>query len=369
MAQKKEKTRPEKTAERGKIKSDFPKHTLEEALRVAQALENANGGKPLPPIETATALGISPGSSDLRVILSSSIKYGLTSGSYNQERVSLEELGRQIVEPKSPEEKHRAIVTAALQPPTFRAIYDYYKGKKLPEPTFFQNTVIREFGVPREHSEKCISVFNANSEFIGLIRMTTSGRWLTTEPIISSEKKTSEAETGDVDLKEEAEQQPEEASASQLQKQRSDKNAIFLGHGKNKKPLEQLKHILDQYKIPYKVAIQEPNVFRPISQKVADTMKECGAAILLITADEEFKDASDQTFWRPSENVVYELGAASVLYGGKIIIFKEDGVVFPTNFRDIGYIPFDKDALSSKTNELFAELIAFGLIKVTVGGD
>lgn len=56
-----------------------------------------------------------------------------------------------------------------------------------------------------------------------------------------------------------------------------------------------------------------------------------------------------------------------MLYGSKIIIFKEDTVDFPANFRDIGYISFEKDALSSKVNELFRELISFGLIKVSVG--
>jgi hypothetical protein len=65
---------------------------------------------------------------------------------------------------------------------------------------------------------------------------------------------------------------------------------------------------------------------------------------------------------------VYELGAASVLYGKRIIVFKEEAVHFPSNFRDIGHISFEKDRLDAKMNELFGELIAFGLIKITVGG-
>lgn len=35
---------------------------------------------------------------------------------------------------------------------------------------------------------------------------------------------------------------------------------IFIAHGKNKKPLEQLRRILDQFKVPYKVATEEPNL-------------------------------------------------------------------------------------------------------------
>jgi len=70
--------------------------------------------------------------------------------------------------------------------------------------------------------------------------------------------------------------------------------------------------------------------------------------------------------YRPSENVVFELGAASVLYGSRIIIFRDSRVQFPANFRDIGYITFEPGQLAAKVNELFRELIGFGLIKVSV---
>jgi predicted nucleotide-binding protein len=143
-------------------------------------------------------------------------------------------------------------------------------------------------------------------------------------------------------------------------------HAIFVGHGKNKKPLEQLENILNEYGIPYKVAIDEANQGRPISEKVAQVMEECGAAILLFTADEEFPSVAGDVIWRPSENVVYELGASSVMYGRRIIIFKEHAVRFPSNFRDIGYISFEKDQLDGKAIELFRELIAFRIIQVTV---
>ncbi len=70
-------------------------------------------------------------------------------------------------------------------------------------------------------------------------------------------------------------------------------------------------------------------------------MNECGAAVIIFTADEKFEDTTGRAVYRPSENVVFELGAASVLYGSRVIIFKEKGVDFPTNFRDIGFIEFD----------------------------
>lgn len=355
----------------GKIKSDFPKHTLEQAIRVPQALEDANGGQPLPPMETAAALGMSPGSSTFRTLLSAGINYGLTDGSYKAERVSLRPTGRSIVEPTGIEDRQRALVTATLTPATFRKIYEYYKGKKLPEQSFFENAVVRDFDIPREHAKICVSIFKDNMQFVGLIRDIKGSSWLSSEAAPAPAAPAAEQpEAEEEEFEDIAEQQAQAQPPARRNGSSADaaRNAIFVGHGKNKKPLEQLKQILEQYHIPHKVAVDEPNRGRPISQKVAETMKECGAAILIFTADEELRGENGEVVWKPSDNVVYELGAASALYGGKIIVFKEEGVDFPANFRDIGYISFEKDALSNKTNELFKELIAFGLIRVTVGG-
>jgi hypothetical protein len=114
------------------------------------------------------------------------------------------------------------------------------------------------------------------------------------------------------------------------------------------------------------LVVHPANKGRPISQKVAQLMNECGAAIIIFTADEEFKDATGETIFRPSENAVFDLGAASALYDSRVVIFKEAGVSFPTNFRDIGYIEFEKDRLDAKVNELFRELFGFQLITVSV---
>lgn len=140
---------------------------------------------------------------------------------------------------------------------------------------------------------------------------------------------------------------------------------IFVAHGKNKKPLEQLKKVLEAFKIPYKVSVDEPNLGRPISGKVRSVMESCNCAILIFSADEEFKDAEGKSIWRPSENVVYELGATGYLYDNRLVIMKEEGVTFPSNFRDIGYISFDKDNLEAKAMDILRELIGFGIVKIS----
>lgn len=148
---------------------------------------------------------------------------------------------------------------------------------------------------------------------------------------------------------------------------------VFIAHGKNRVPLDQLKKMLDQFKVKYAVAVDEPNKGRPISAKVANLMQaECSSAIFIFTADERFVVETDHgatsEIWRPSENVVYELGAASILYDRRIVIFKETRVSFPSDFSDLGYIEFESDQLVGQMGNLFSELVALDILEVRAKG-
>jgi hypothetical protein len=362
-------------SKRKRVQSDLPKVALEDAIRVAEAIESANAGNPYPPNDTAIALDISPGSSDWRTLTAASFKYGLTTGTYKTDRLTLTDLASRIVAPTSAEDRVAALFEAAIAPVTFKSVFDYFKGKKLPASNFLENTIAREFDVPKEHAGICAAVFIRNSQFIGLTRTTKTGQWLGDQPTglpdgaVEDEEHEDDGQLGEDEIDEEVsggvDVAPPPPSLS-VEPKRGKGKAVFLGHGKNKKPLEQLQKILTEYGVPFKVAVDEPNKGRPISEKVAQVMDECGAAILIFTADEEFRTVAGDEVWRPSENVVYELGASAIMYGRRIIIFKEASVTFPSNFRDIGYIQFEKDALDAKGVDLFRELIAFNIIQVSV---
>jgi predicted nucleotide-binding protein len=367
----------EKQSKPQKVTSDFPKHTLEDAIRIVVAIEDANAGNPYPPTDTAIALGVSPGSSTWRSLTAAANKYGLISGTYKTDRLSLTPIGTRVASPTSPEDRQTALVSAGFSPPKFAAIFEYFKGKKLPEAKFMENTLAREFEIPKQQAAQCAEIFIANATLLGLAREAPTGTWLGSEPAGSTLADVIDADEDEAGSDEGVEQpfdggqvenldasQPEIQAPKPVRKKRG--QAVFVGHGKSKKPLEQLVKILNEYGIPHKVAVDEANEGRPISTKVAQVMDECGAAILIFTADEEFRTVDGAEVWRPSENVVYELGAASILYDQRIIIFKEEGVTFPSNFKDIGYIEFQKNALESKGIDLFRELIAFKIIEVSV---
>ncbi len=98
-------------------------------------------------------------------------------------------------------------------------------------------------------------------------------------------------------------------------------------------------------------------------------MEQCGAAILIFSADVEYFDKDHNSVWKCSENVANELGAAAVMYDNRIILFKEEGVDLASNYSGIGYIPFDKNQLDAKVNELPARAFGMKIIKVSSGDD
>jgi Predicted nucleotide-binding protein containing TIR-like domain len=343
---------------------------------VAEAIERANAGQPYPPLETANAMGLSPASSVFRTLLAASARRGLTTGSHMAKRIAVLETGRDIVAPTSEEAAGAAVRKAALTPPVFQAIYGHYRGKKLPEDQYLTNTLTREFGVPAKDAERCARIFRTDMEHAGLLVPTKTGLFLTDNPDTASApgsiRTAQPAQVAGDDEGSSGASAPEvlavtpPAAPPEPQKPQPRK-AIFVGHGPDKTALTQLTKILDEWGLPYKVAEYEPNAFRPISEKVADLMSECGAAILIFTADRELRDADGNTVWLSSSNVSHELGAASVLYEGRVVVFREVGVDLASNYSGIGYIEFEKGKLSAHAMELFREIRHFGLIKISVG--
>lgn len=354
--------------------------TLQQALDVPNALMK-NGGNPLSAIDLATAVGKSPGSSTIRTLSAASSAYHLTGGGLTS-TTTMDKLGQAITSPTSAEEKARSLVTAALTPPLFKSVYDYYKGKKVPEKEFLVNTIIREFDVKAgSTAETFAEIFLTNMRFVGLTRTTPGGEWLHNDPMAARVEPAPDAGTVE-NQEEDLEEKPEVINQTRAlpveqppipppatPEKRKRPNKLFVGHGRNKKPLEQLTKILRDLGIPYLVAEDEANVGRPISKKVRDTMDQCGAAILIFSADIEHFDKDQDSIWHSGENVSHELGAAAVMYDDRVILFKEQTVDLASNFSGIGYIPFEKDRLDAEMSALLRELVALKFLKLSVGDE
>ena len=348
----------------------FPRDPLLKILPIAEAIWKDNAGNPFDIIDVAKAINQSPTSSAFIRQLSSSYRYGLTEGSPSTKIISLTPLGSSIVAPTVDTDIKAKLLEALLHPDIFRTVYTWMDRKPIPREDVFKNTLVKPpeaggFRILKEDVHEFVHVFKQNIQDYGLaddVRGTVYLRLDKLSPV------TQPATVGEVIEKGEKAKTVEEGAPitaavgvppKQITKQ------IFVAHGKNKKPLEQLKVILTQFKVPFQVAIDEPHKGRPISAKVAQLMRDCTSGIFIFTADEETKDAQGNSVLRPSDNVVFELGAGTILYGDKIVIFREDGVSFGSDFTDYGHITFEKDKLAAKAFELMKELIGLGFLQVT----
>lgn len=342
----------------------FPRYSIEEALVLATAISEKNAGKPMNRLLLADAIGRKPSSIQFRDLLSSSNKYGLTKGNEKSDLIELDENGRKIVQPTSLSEEQKGKLDAAMTPPLFSKIYSHFNGAKFPSGKFFHNTLNVTFGVPQEYTGEVEALLGSNGTLAGIIRDISGSPFVSISGFgdsFTEQNDTAESEgTTDEGLSQQDHSQQLGHQDTSTQDPIRVK-PIFIAHGKNHKPLEQLKGILDQFKIAYLVAEDEPHAGRPISTKVKDTMSQCGSAIFIFSRD---GGPSDEIV-TPNLNVTFELGAASVLYGDKIIMFKEDNLELPSDFSDLGYISFEKDHLNAKTMELFKELIDMGFVKIT----
>lgn len=149
----------------------FPKNTLEEAIDVAKAIEEKNAGNPMPADELVKAVGFKK-TTDWRFLdlLRSANQYGLVEGTGTTATVRLEQIGQDIVAPGSPIQRQAALLRSFRNVEDFKKVEGFYKGKKLPEDEFFENTLVREFSISRERVKTFIDVFTRNLDYLRAFR-------------------------------------------------------------------------------------------------------------------------------------------------------------------------------------------------------
>ena len=145
----------------------FPKNSLEDAIRIAKAIEEKNAGNPMPAKDLAVAVGYKQ-AQDWRFLdlLRSANQYGLVTGSGIAASVHLTSLGQDVIAPSSPTQRSQGLLSAFRMVKGFESVENYYGGKPIPEDEFFLNTVTREFGVSRERVDQFAKVFRENLAYL-----------------------------------------------------------------------------------------------------------------------------------------------------------------------------------------------------------
>lgn len=146
----------------------YPRRTLEQALRVPQALRDSNGGQPWPSTEVANALGLGPRSGNFFYLTSAAKQYNLTEGTRDTAEISLTNLGRRAVYPSSAEEERAALREGFLSVPVFREVLEHYGGNNLPEPQYRENTLFTRFNLDPAVQDEFVDILNKNCRFVGI---------------------------------------------------------------------------------------------------------------------------------------------------------------------------------------------------------
>ncbi|MEM9412673.1 MAG: hypothetical protein AAGA30_16290 [Planctomycetota bacterium] len=147
----------------------FPKNTLEDALLVARAIEDKNAGNPMKAADLVKAVGYNqPNDWRFLELLRSANQYGLVVGTGKSATVELDTIGEDVVAPSSSSQRQQALLSAFRNVDEFRKVEDFYGGKRIPEDEFFENTVVREFGIPRDRVKTFKSVFTDNLRYLNM---------------------------------------------------------------------------------------------------------------------------------------------------------------------------------------------------------
>lgn len=154
----KRKTQTPKDSTRTSSTSNYPRHTLEKALRIPNAIIEQNAGKETSEKEAAGFLGITNPKGPFQLEVSSSSKYGFI------ERPSIglmkpSELAKRILRPQSSEDELRGLREAILNAPVISEVYKHYRGENLPDRKFFENTLTETFKIPSEKLTEFIEIF------------------------------------------------------------------------------------------------------------------------------------------------------------------------------------------------------------------
>jgi hypothetical protein len=149
----------------------------------------------------AEAIGWAPGSTRFRDMVTAANKYGLITGNYNSEIVSLATLGERAASPRSEEDHLEALRQAMQKVSIFAKLLQHYNNNRLPAPELLKSIIERPpFSVNPAWSAEAAEVFMANGRFTGVVRDVGGSPWVILEagPPIQVENGSELRESSDV---------------------------------------------------------------------------------------------------------------------------------------------------------------------------
>jgi hypothetical protein len=337
--------------------ADIPGLSLEKALKVATAIAENYGYKATTPLQVAKALEVAPTTGGFKMLAGASIAYGLTTGGYNAENISISPLGMRIVRATAEGDDLAAKREALLKPRVIREFMTKYNGAPVPKDGIGQN-VLMEMGVPKDRTAEVLRLILDGAETVGFLQTIRDRKYVELGDTSTSQEGISENEEAGhrADVAEPALaiaplRPPIPISkstvlatpiipATDVRSRR-----VFLTHGKNKALIEPIKKLLGFGELEAVVSVQTQTVSQPVPGKVMGEMRSCGAAIIHVEDERHLVDKEGNEHIVLNDNVLIEIGAAMALYGERFILVVKDGVKLPSNLSGLLELRYKGDTL------------------------
>ncbi len=333
--------------------ADIPSYPLEKALKIATAIGENYGYKPSSPLQVAKALDVQPMSSNFKMLSGASIAYGLTTGGYNAEAITITPFGMRIVRPTSEGDDLAAKREALLKPRVIREFLAKYDTAPVPKDSIGQN-VLMDMGVPKERTAEVLKLILESAEAVGFLQTIKDRKYVelgeTSVPGETSDQ--GEGEQGTEQIRNAAtlpapipiSKSPVPAApVTTVPDGRTRK--VFITHGKNKALIEPIKKLLTLGELDAIVSVQTQTVAQSVPGKVMGEMRSCGAAIIHVEDERRLKDEHGNEHIVLNDNVLIEIGAAMALYGERFILVVKEGVKLPSNLSGLLELRYKGDTL------------------------
>lgn len=340
--------------------ADIPRHSLREALTIAQALTDNFAGDDTAPPQIALAMNISPTSSSWRSLAGAALAYGLTTGGYASAKIGLQDLGRRASAPTEEGDDLKAKAEAALKPRVFSQFFTKYHRAKFPPDNIAKNVLQRELAVPAERLDEVLATLKDNGAFVGFIKQTKTGPFVSMDELrpspvmLPSEDVPETARVEASSLVHATVERPAAvASPTSVVSKDAREFRVFISHGRDLGIVEQVKDVLELYDIEYEVAAEEETTAIPVPQKVLAAMRRCEAGVMIVSADDD-DAASKGTI---NNNVLIEIGTAFVLYDQRVVLLWDKRLNVPSNLQGLYRCEFEGGQLTFSAGTKLAKAI------------
>ncbi len=168
----------------------------------------------------------------------------------------------------------------------------------------------------------------------------------------------------------------DEITDCETQERLAPKNQIFISHGKDLKPLNELKELLSSFGLEPVVLSEQPSLGKTVMEKL-ETYSDVGFAFVILTPDDLGGFVEMGSKWsrpkrlrkflktahnRPRQNVILEFGYfVGKLGRERVTCLLKKPVEQPSDMQGIVYLSF-KDSLEEIRDGILKELRAAGYI-------